>query len=330
MTTMHRIRTLLATTATPAIVAAVLALGATASAQPAPTEVAQPTPTEVAQPTAAETAQPTAAEVAQPTEAEAAPPIEAAPHGQVPDAEHQRLADEAAGDAAELEGKGTAPAAHHEEAAHGGGHGDPSQHFNFFNFSYRGKDAYGGKYGDGKMVDPHTGAVLTEEEPMSAPFVLMVVNFLILLGILVWKGGPIAGKLATERHDQIKNALDEAAKLRQEAQDKLAEYQQRLADADAEIAKLVDGMRKDAEADKARILESAEKQSAQMKRDAELRIAAEIERARAALTREVTAASALATEKLLREKMMPGDQQQLVAAFIGDVQATAVSAKERV
>jgi F0F1-type ATP synthase membrane subunit b/b' len=57
-----------------------------------------------------------------------------------------------------------------------------------------------------------------------------------------------------------------------------------------------------------------------MKRDAELRIAAEIELARALLTREVTAASAAATEKLLREKMTAGDQQTLVGAFISDVQ----------
>jgi F0F1-type ATP synthase membrane subunit b/b' len=79
-------------------------------------------------------------------------------------------------------------------------------------------------------------------------------------------------------------------------------------------------MRIDAENDKKRILAAAEVQAAQMKKDAEQRIAAEIEAARAMLTREVTAASAAATEKLLREKMTAGDQQNLVNAFITDVQ----------
>ena len=89
-------------------------------------------------------------------------------------------------------------------------------------------------------------------------------------------------------------------------------------------------MKKDAEADKARILDNAAKQSAQMKKDAEARIAAEIDFARAALTREVTAAAAAATEKLLREKLQVGDQSKLVAAFINDVQAaSAVDLKER-
>ncbi len=212
--------------------------------------------------------------------------------------------------------------------SHGGGHGDPSKHFNYFEFGYSGKDVAGGKFGDGKNEGPH-GFVPGEEEAMSAPFVLMVLNFLILVGILAWKGGPIAKKLAAERHDQIKDALDEAAKLRQQAQDKLNEYAARLKDADAEIARMVEGMRKDAETDKARILEAAERQAAQMKRDAETRIAAEIEMARANLTREVTAAATAATEKLLRDKMMPGDQQKLVSTFITDLQAPSSTSTGR-
>jgi F-type H+-transporting ATPase subunit b len=219
---------------------------------------------------------------------------------------------------------------HVEHAAHG----DPTKNFNFAGdwWSYHGKDQYGGPLGDGKMIDPATGQVVmdphdptkpAEEETMSPPFLFMVLNFLILLALLVWKGGPIVGKLAAERHDQIKGALDEAAKLRQQAADKLAEYESKLKDADSQIAALVEGMKKDAEADKVRILENAERQAAQMKKDAEARIAAEIELARAQLTREVTAAAAAATEKLLREKMQPGDQAKLVGNFISNVQERA-------
>jgi len=216
-------------------------------------------------------------------------------------------------------------------AGHGGGHhGDPTKNWNWFGIHY-GKDLAGGKLGDGQNFDPKTGKTVDgPEEPMSAPFLLMAVNFLILVALLVWKGKPAAQKLAVDRHDQIKTALDEAAKLRKQAQDKLTEYETKLKDADAEIKKLVDGIRTDAEADKVRILANAEKQSAQMKRDAELRIAAEIEVARAMLTREVTAAASAATEKLLRAKMMPGDQQKLVSSFITDVKNEPASSKERV
>jgi F-type H+-transporting ATPase subunit b len=214
---------------------------------------------------------------------------------------------------------------------------DHSKHFNFLDFGWRGKDLYGGKMGDGQMVDPHTGEVVIDEhtggpekeEPMSAPFVFMVLNFLLLFGLLAWKGGPIARKTAEERHDQIKNALDEAAKLREQAQSKLSELESKLKSADDEIKAMVEGIRKDAESDKVRILENAEKLAAQMKRDAESRIAAEIEAARAALTREVTDAASSAAEKILKDKLMPGDQSKLVSTFIADLGAKGGSDARR-
>ena len=233
-----------------------------------------------------------------------------------------RVTHEAAGDSERAEGSGTE---HHTGEAHEEEH-DPTKHFNFSNFSYRGKDEYGGKFGDGQMVDPHTGEVVKEhgapaaEEPMSAPFVLMLLNFGVLLLILAKWGGPAARKVAQERHDAIKTALDEAAKLREQAAQKLAEYETRIKDVDTEVKKLVDGIRADAEADKKRILEAAAAQAAIMKRDAELRIAAEIQLARTQLTREVTVAATSATEKLLKEKVTSDDQNKLVSTFISNVQ----------
>lgn len=244
------------------------------------------------------------------------------------DAVKDAAATGAAGDDIKVDGAGTSPVqdAHGGHDAHGG---DLTEHWNWAGIHY-GKDLAGGKYGDGKNYDPKTGRTIGgHEEPMSAPFVLMALNFVILMFILLKFGKPAAKKLASERHDQIKTALDEAAKLRQQAQDKLAEYETKLKDADSEIKKLVEGMRADAEADKARILANAATQSAMMKREAEQRIAAEIELARATLTREVTAAAATATEKLLREKMLVTDQHALVGTFINDLKVEPAAIKER-
>jgi len=209
----------------------------------------------------------------------------------------------------------------HKEAE---GDPDPSQHFNFFDFSYRGKDEYDGTFGDGVEVNKQ-GRTLHEEEPMSPPFVFMLINFAILMWLLIKYLWPAGQKVAAERHDEIKSALDEAAKLRDQAKQKLAEYEARIKGLDGEIKKLVDGIRADAEADKARILEQAQAQSAQLKKEAEQRIAAEIELARNALTKEVTAAAAQATEKLLKDKVTAEDQRGLVTTFIKDVAAQRVS-----
>jgi F-type H+-transporting ATPase subunit b len=267
--------------------------------------------------------QPPAADQAPPAADQAPTP---APHEETP-----------AGEAHPEQATGEHAAEAHAE--HGGAHGnvDPTKEFNWASdwFSYSKKDVYGGKLGDGQMTDPHTGQPVidahtgkpAEEEPMSAPFAFMLLNFGILLIILAKFGGPVARKMAKDRHDQIKTALDDAAKLREQAAQKLAEYETRIKDVDDEVKKLVDGIRADAEADKKRILEAAATQAALMKRDAELRIAAEIELARTQLSREVAAAAAGATEKLLKEKVTGDDQNKLVNTFLTNVQSSRKEAR---
>lgn len=214
-------------------------------------------------------------------------------------------------------------AAHGAAADHGGGHHeDPSLHYNFFEglpFGYPNKDALGGPLGDGKMgVGDHAVAV-EHEEKMNAPFILMVFNFAILMLLLAKFAGPAARKAAETRSDTIKNALEESARLRKEAAAKLDEYKTKLADADKQIAKMVEDMRASAEADKARTLAAADAQAAAMKRDAEARIAAEIDRARAMLKQEVAAAAAAAAEKVMRERANASDHTKLVDTFIADL-----------
>ncbi len=207
-----------------------------------------------------------------------------------------------------------------EEVAHEHGehvHHDPSKTFNFFKLHY-GKDQYGGKFGDGVQ-----GPNNEEEEPMSGPFAFMLINFGILLVLLGKYGGPAARKMAETRSDTIKSALDEAAKLRQAASDKLDEYSTKLKAAEAEMATMLTNMRTDAETEKQRILAAAEAQAEAVKRDADIRIAAEIERARTELAREVAVAATAAAERLLREKTTGADHAAMVDTFIKDVEGAA-------
>ncbi len=237
--------------------------------------------------------------------------------------------DTAAHDSAAHEGGAHAGAAH--EAGHAGGHAghtDPTHQFNWTDLGYGSKDIAGGPIGDGKLG----GAPLEKgeaEEAMPAPFLFLVGNFVLLLILLAWKAGPKVRKSAEGRSDEIKSALDEAARLRDAAKAKLDEYQTKLAAAEKEIATMVEGMRADALADKQRIIAAAEAQAVALKKDADERIAAEIQRARIALTREVAAASTLAAETLIREKATAADQGRLVDLFITDI-GKAPTAKETV
>jgi F-type H+-transporting ATPase subunit b len=206
---------------------------------------------------------------------------------------------------------------------------DPTREWNWTNLDYKGKDQEGGPLGDHKIGD-HAPEAGQEEEPMPAPFLYLVGNFLLLIAILVWKAVPKARQTAEKRHDDIQKALDEAARLRTQAKGKLDEYQSKLAAAEKEITAMVDGMRADAEADKKRIIAAAEAQAAALKKDADERIAAEILRARTALAREVASAAVAAAEQLIRDKATAADQSRLVDTFIGDVAKTKPLTKEQV
>jgi F-type H+-transporting ATPase subunit b len=217
----------------------------------------------------------------------------------------------------------TAEATEHgaDHAAGHGHHEDPSKYFNFFEglpFGYTDTDKLGGPLGDGKLGDQPLASG-TAEERMPTPFLLLVLNFFVLVLILVKYGRPAARKMAETRADQIKSALDEAARLRDDARAKLEEYSTRLAAADAEMTKMIEQVRADAEADRVRVIAAAEAQAAALKKEAEERIAAEIAIARLALAQEVAAAAAAAAEQLIRDKATSADHTKLVDGFIAEV-----------
>jgi F-type H+-transporting ATPase subunit b len=215
----------------------------------------------------------------------------------------------------------------HEAAGGDEHHPDPSKTFNWVQHpspfgagSYKNKDQYGGPLGDGRLgPDGPPASAAHPEQPMSVPFFWVLLNFGILLFLFGWKGAPAIRQLAAKRSDEIKAALDEAARLRQQARDKLGEYSDRLRAAETEIDEMIRAMRSDAEEEKQRIIAAAEVQAAALRKDAEQRIAAEIERARGVLQREVVLAAAEVADRLLRDKTTPTDHANLVDTFLRGV-----------
>ncbi len=229
------------------------------------------------------------------------------PHGQ----DHGEQVGEQIGGARD-DGHGHA-ADGHAAGVLNGDHGhvvDPSAHFNWVDFGYSSKDVNGGTLEKG-------------EEPMSPPFLGMLINFGVVLFILGWKVWPGLQRYTAKRHDTIKSALEEAGKLREEARAKLDQYTAQTERAEREIDQMVAEIRAGAEAEKERILADAKAQAEAMKRDAQQRINAEIDRARAELEREVVAAAIAVAERLIRENATKNDQTQLVDGFIQDIQTQA-------
>lgn len=165
-------------------------------------------------------------------------------------------------------------------------------------------------------VDLHGGELVEGEQPMPPGILFALVNFAIFLGLLIKLAGPkLAGFLRT-RHETVKGQLEEAARLRAEAREKLDEYNQRIAAVDAEVNKLMAEIRAEAEAEREMILSQARAQADAMKKDAQRRIEAEVARARLAIEREVASAAVAAAEKILRERTSDDDQARMFGNFV--------------
>jgi F-type H+-transporting ATPase subunit b len=191
----------------------------------------------------------------------------------------------------------TAAEAHHEEEAHG--------IVNWWSWDY-GKTA----------KDPtHRG--------WPPPFGFALINFAIFLAImsrLAWK--PLKAFMQT-RHDGIAKNLHEAAQLRAEAEATLKTYEAKLAGLDAEIDTLLVQVRKEAEAEKVRIIAAAESDAARLKVEADRQIAAEIDRARRELRRGVIEAAVAAADEALQKSIGSDDQRKMAERYVAEVETRA-------
>lgn len=75
----------------------------------------------------------------------------------------------------------------------------------------------------------------------------VAIAFVVTILLIVWKGGRQIVKGLDDRADKIRSELDEAEKLREEAQHVLADYQRRQRDAVKECDAIIAQARADAE-----------------------------------------------------------------------------------
>src|SRR5688572_11446276 len=116
----------------------------------------------------------------------------------------------------------------------------------------------------------------------------VAVSFFAFVGILVKMGVPsLITKALDDRADMVRKELDQARRLREEAQDLLADYQRKQRAADEEAKAIIDEARREAEAMKAESARSLKEQLDRRTRLAEDKIA----RAEAQAISEVRAAA---------------------------------------
>jgi F-type H+-transporting ATPase subunit b len=153
-----------------------------------------------------------------------------------------------------------------------------------------------------------------------SPDFWVAVSFLIFIGILVKMGVPsLITKALDDRADAVRKELDQARRLREEAQDLLADYQRKQRAADEEAKAIIEQARREAETMKAESAKSLKEQLERRTRLAEEKIA----RAEAQAVSEVRAAAVdvamSAAESLIGDKLKGDSGADLLNRSIRDL-----------
>jgi len=172
-------------------------------------------------------------------------------------------------------------------------------------------------------TEAHGGAPAHHEEPSAfglTPPAWIALAMIVVIAILIWKRVPaLIGKALDKKIEGIREQLDEAAKLRTEAEALKAEYEARSAQAGAEAATMLERAR--AEADS--IVSKAEADAAALverrTQMAEDKIAAAERAALDEVRTKAATAAAAAAEALIRDKLDDKADKANVDATIAEL-----------
>jgi F-type H+-transporting ATPase subunit b len=147
------------------------------------------------------------------------------------------------------------------------------------------------------------------------------VNFIALLIILIkFLAKPIGNALAGRQQQVIDELRDLEAK-RDAAEQSYKEFESRLAGMEKEMEVVVERAIAQAEAEKVKILEDAEKAVEDVKRQAEAAIQAEIVEAKRSLRDDIADQAAAMAEELIVKNLTPEDQVKITEQYLDRVGA---------
>ena len=150
------------------------------------------------------------------------------------------------------------------------------------------------------------------EEGAPSGMLWKVVNFTALVIGLYFVWTKVVKKMLIDRSEDIKNALAEAAQMKETALAREKEYNEKLKLFDTKIKEVHDDLRKDGEAEKARIIQEANEAADMIQVQAKKLVELEVERGKAEIRREVALLSIASAEEILKKELTDKDQERLV------------------
>src|ERR687891_397132 len=166
-----------------------------------------------------------------------------------------------------------------------------------------------------------------------SPDIGLMIWTLVVFGISMFVLGKLAFPRIAEALDKrqraIEDSIDAAERTRRDADEILAEYRERLAEARGQADEIVARARRTGEAAENEILADARAKREEMMEQTRRDIEAETRRAIQEIRAEVADLTVMATEKVTRKTLTDADHKRLVEDALSQLDFASLSSEER-
>jgi F-type H+-transporting ATPase subunit b len=235
-------------------------------------------------------------------------------------------AEKAAGPSAEHGAAVEGAAAHGEGAAAAHGEGATGEHGGN-PVADHGPGPINWFYG---MVYASEGAepsLIVRPKGMQPPLGALLLNTGILFWVVYRVGRRPISDALKKRRTTIMQGIDDAARMKSEAESRLAGYEDKLDHLGDEIERLKREMRAAGEAERVRILAEAKERRVRMEREAQLLIEQELKAARHELLEATVAAALSSASEQLAKSLTSADHQRLADEYLASVDEAVINAE---
>jgi F-type H+-transporting ATPase subunit b len=163
------------------------------------------------------------------------------------------------------------------------------------------------------------------EDPVFSPLGTLFrwINSAIVIGALVWVIAKFAPRAFQRRREAIVAAINEAGRVKEEADRRLREAERKLAGLEREIAGLRETAERERVAEMERIRAATDAEIAKINRAVQAEIAVAERAARMELKAAAARVAVERAEALIRQRLNPEAQTRLIRAFVKDLAGSA-------
>jgi F0F1-type ATP synthase membrane subunit b/b' len=170
-----------------------------------------------------------------------------------------------------------------------------------------------GFVGEKDGVEP---GLLWRPRGMPAPYLAQVANTVVLFGILILVGRAPLAEALRRRRERIVAGMEEAAKMRSEAEVSLAGLEDKLRHLDEEIERVRREMREGAEVERRRLMTESRERRERLERDARVLVEQELKAAREVLVRETVVSAVRSAEEILAKRIGAADHERVADDYL--------------